>query len=256
MLLVKVEKKLKSNPDISLRHFVEELSFTLAPSEDGFTMANKRRIENLYYIAPVENLRSILERGILSHAEIENQGIEAFPIYDTEIVGSRQGRLTLHGRSLWEFANLYIFNPETRCSIASSTRGKAKTSLFWQSDPRSWALLSTSPLAMQPVRCLRSSPRRRACKSCFPEKEVRRLLGPRSEQIAVVQDPPMFSGPAGAGHTMSLILHRPGQPGPGTVRAAARGWIRLMASCPLCCFRCRKGRPHFCATPIEWGGGG
>ncbi|MBC7265253.1 MAG: DUF4433 domain-containing protein [Chloroflexi bacterium] len=71
-------------------------------------MANKRRIENLYYIAPVENLPSILKRGILSHAEIERQGIEAFPVYDAKIVAGRQKRLTPDERSLWEFANLYF----------------------------------------------------------------------------------------------------------------------------------------------------
>ncbi len=73
-------------------------------------MAEKRRIQNLYYIAPIENLPPILERGILSHSEVERQNIAFTSIYDDQIVNDRKQRTTPDGRNLWEFANLY-FNP-------------------------------------------------------------------------------------------------------------------------------------------------
>ncbi|MCX7680843.1 MAG: DUF4433 domain-containing protein, partial [Anaerolineae bacterium] len=68
----------------------------------------KKRIQNLYYIAPVENLPSILEKGILSHAEVERRHIASTSIYDAHIVASRKQRTTPDGKSLWEFANLYF----------------------------------------------------------------------------------------------------------------------------------------------------
>jgi O-acetyl-ADP-ribose deacetylase (regulator of RNase III) len=74
------------------------------------TMTEKRKIQNLYYIAPIENLPSILERGILSHSEVERQNIVFTSIYDNRIVNDRKQRTTPDGRNLWEFANLY-FNP-------------------------------------------------------------------------------------------------------------------------------------------------
>lgn len=88
-------------------------------------MAGKQHIENLYYIAPVENLPSILERGILSHAEIERWHIEAVRIYDAEIVASRQMRMTPDGRSLWEFANLY-FQPRNPMLYRVTYEDKSK----------------------------------------------------------------------------------------------------------------------------------
>jgi len=70
-------------------------------------MAKKQDIQSLYYIAPVENLPSILERGILSHAKVESLNIPFIPIYDAKIVAIRQRDRAPDGRSLWEFANLY-----------------------------------------------------------------------------------------------------------------------------------------------------
>lgn len=71
-------------------------------------MPKRRTVESLYYIAPLENLPSILERGILSHAEVERQGLHPFAIYDADIVKARRERKAPDGRSLWEFANLYF----------------------------------------------------------------------------------------------------------------------------------------------------
>ena len=65
-------------------------------------------IKSLYYITHVNNLPSILEHGILSHARIEETGVAFTPIYDSDIVSMRKGKATPEGRSLWEYANLYF----------------------------------------------------------------------------------------------------------------------------------------------------
>jgi len=67
-------------------------------------------IKGLYYITHIDNLPSMLERGILSHGLIESEGIKYTRIYDKEIVTNRKSILTPDGRNLWGFANLY-FNP-------------------------------------------------------------------------------------------------------------------------------------------------
>lgn len=71
-------------------------------------MSKKRAIQSLYYISPVENLPSILQEGILSHAEVQRRGIQFTPIYDAAIVENRRQVRTPDGRSLWNFANLYF----------------------------------------------------------------------------------------------------------------------------------------------------
>jgi len=65
-------------------------------------------IRYLYYITHVDNVPSILRRGLLSHAEVERQGVKFTPIYDESIVSRRKERLTPEGRSLWDYANLYF----------------------------------------------------------------------------------------------------------------------------------------------------
>ncbi|NUQ85600.1 MAG: DUF4433 domain-containing protein, partial [Anaerolineales bacterium] len=67
-------------------------------------------INGLYYITHISNLASIMQSGVLSHAQIENSGVGATRIYDNQIVAARKERTTPDGKSLWEFANLY-FNP-------------------------------------------------------------------------------------------------------------------------------------------------
>lgn len=68
----------------------------------------KSDIKSLYYITHVNNLKSILEQGILSHALVEERGVPFTPIYDAQIVSNRRDRLTPNGKSLWQFANLYF----------------------------------------------------------------------------------------------------------------------------------------------------
>ena len=68
----------------------------------------KRNIKSLYYITHINNLPSILRHGILSHRQIEKQGIPFTPIYNPEIVASRESRNTPERKSLWEYANVYF----------------------------------------------------------------------------------------------------------------------------------------------------
>ncbi|HID38016.1 MAG TPA: DUF4433 domain-containing protein, partial [Calditrichaeota bacterium] len=56
----------------------------------------------------LDNLASILEKGILSHRLIKNNKIPHKAIYDEEIIAIRQTKTTPDGRSLWDFANLYF----------------------------------------------------------------------------------------------------------------------------------------------------
>lgn len=66
------------------------------------------KLRGLYYITHIDNVPSILQRGILSHAEIERQSIHCNKVYDENIVLKRKERTLQDGRSLWEFANLYF----------------------------------------------------------------------------------------------------------------------------------------------------
>lgn len=68
----------------------------------------KPDIKSLYYITHIENLPSILQRGILSHKAVEELGVSYTPIYDSEIVSKRKDKSTPARSSLWEYANLYF----------------------------------------------------------------------------------------------------------------------------------------------------
>lgn len=73
---------------------------------DGYQ--EQRGIRELYYITHIENIPSILERGILSHTHIQRENIPYTAIYDEQIVSSRHNRIAPNGESLWNFANLYF----------------------------------------------------------------------------------------------------------------------------------------------------
>lgn len=68
----------------------------------------KPDIRNLYYITHIDNLPSILEKGILSHERIEDDQIPFARIYNTEIVNVRREKSTPDQKSLWSYANLYF----------------------------------------------------------------------------------------------------------------------------------------------------
>lgn len=67
-----------------------------------------RRIKNLYYITHINNIPSILRRGVLSHERVEVEQVQPTRIYDEQIISSRQKKTTPDGKSLWNFANFYF----------------------------------------------------------------------------------------------------------------------------------------------------
>lgn len=67
-----------------------------------------RTIRELYYITHVDNIPSILKKGIFCHGLIHDQGVKYTPIYNKEIVSRRKSIKVPDGRSLWNFANLYF----------------------------------------------------------------------------------------------------------------------------------------------------
>ena len=68
----------------------------------------KLDIRNLYYITHIDNLLSILEKGILSHERIEAEHVQPARIYNTDIVNRRHKKNTPDQKSLWSYANLYF----------------------------------------------------------------------------------------------------------------------------------------------------
>ena len=66
------------------------------------------QFRELYYITHINNIPSILQRGILSHEIVEKENIEYTPIYDEEIIANRREKKAPNGKSLWCFANLYF----------------------------------------------------------------------------------------------------------------------------------------------------
>ncbi|WP_375505553.1 DarT ssDNA thymidine ADP-ribosyltransferase family protein [uncultured Nostoc sp.] len=71
-------------------------------------MKRKKTIDSLYYITHINNVPSILKKGVLSHAIVEQENIQRTPVYDQQIVANRSNKNTPDGKSLWEYANLYF----------------------------------------------------------------------------------------------------------------------------------------------------
>ena len=104
-------------PQEAMRLFQEQTDHApvlLPPVPAKHGGAGRRRsvqqteITGLYYITHVDNVPSILQRGILSHGQIEARGIAYVPIYDPVIVSRRKGIRLANGRSLWDYANAYF----------------------------------------------------------------------------------------------------------------------------------------------------
>jgi hypothetical protein len=72
------------------------------------SMAAKRWVKSLFYITHIDNVPSILQRGILSHRRMEDERVPFTPIYDDRIVARRHDRMTPDGKSLWDYANLFF----------------------------------------------------------------------------------------------------------------------------------------------------
>lgn len=66
------------------------------------------KITGLFYITHIDNVPSILRKGILSHERMLNENISYTPIYNEQIVTNRKNIVAPDGRSLWNFANLYF----------------------------------------------------------------------------------------------------------------------------------------------------
>lgn len=66
------------------------------------------KLRGLYYITHIDNIPSILKRGILCQKKVREERIHFTSIYDTEIVSKRKNIKVPDGRDLWNFANLYF----------------------------------------------------------------------------------------------------------------------------------------------------
>ena len=66
------------------------------------------KLRELYYITHIDNLGSILDKGIFCHKRIIEEKIKFTPIYDAKIVENRKNIKTPDNRSLWDFTNLYF----------------------------------------------------------------------------------------------------------------------------------------------------
>jgi len=66
------------------------------------------KLRGLYYITHINNLPSILEKGILCHRKIKEDKIEFTRIYDEDIIALRRNKNLPDGRNLWDFVNLYF----------------------------------------------------------------------------------------------------------------------------------------------------
>jgi len=99
---------------------------------------NKPNIKSLYYITHVENLPSILNRGILSHNKVEELEVLHTPIYDKSIISKRKDKSTVERGSLWEYANLY-FQP----------RNPMMYRVVHEKDRRNIAVIGVKPTILQ-----------------------------------------------------------------------------------------------------------
>jgi len=68
----------------------------------------ERNIRALYYITHIDNLPSILSRGILSHARIRAEGVQNTTIYLKHLISKRGERYTFDDKNLWHYANLFF----------------------------------------------------------------------------------------------------------------------------------------------------
>lgn len=66
------------------------------------------KLRGLYYITQIDNIPSILKRGILCHRIVDEEKVQFVSIYDADIVLNRKKIKLPDGRNLWDFANLYF----------------------------------------------------------------------------------------------------------------------------------------------------
>ncbi|GEM_PF-178735 len=71
-------------------------------------MVRKIGIECLYYITHIDNVKSILHNGILSHSEISRSDLQPSVIYNQQVIDRRGSKTLPNGKRLWDYANLYF----------------------------------------------------------------------------------------------------------------------------------------------------
>jgi len=64
------------------------------------------RVTQLYYVAPIENIRSIVQKGILSHSAV--QSTPHYTIYDKGVLAHRLSKSVPGGKPLSTYANLFF----------------------------------------------------------------------------------------------------------------------------------------------------
>ena len=102
-------------------------------------MPRNAEIKSLFYITHVENVPSILQHGILSHALIESRNLPFTPhLRRCDREQSERTKATPERGSLWEYANLY-FQP----------RNPMMYRVFTRKPPRILAVVGVKPGVLQ-----------------------------------------------------------------------------------------------------------
>ncbi len=55
----------------------------------------------------IDNLKSVLEKGILSHNRVVSEDIQPSMISNRDIVENRK-KVIVNAKSLWDYANVYL----------------------------------------------------------------------------------------------------------------------------------------------------
>ncbi len=87
-------------------------------------------ITRLYYLAHIDNLPLLLQRGILSQKIRSEENILYTRIADMDIVNMRKDILTDDGKSLWSYANLFFQPRNPMLYRVINEKGKQKIVVF------------------------------------------------------------------------------------------------------------------------------
>ena len=68
----------------------------------------RKDIKSLYYITHKNNVKSILQYGILSHQDIQQKDIQKAVIYNESVINIRANKKLPNGENLSHYANLYF----------------------------------------------------------------------------------------------------------------------------------------------------
>jgi hypothetical protein len=118
-------KKLTEQQNTVSRHSTDQSAIqTFDTSIPDNLLATKKfeqlRIECLYHITHMQNLQSILQRGLLSHNTARNGGHISTDISDPQVQERRVRSEPIHRRSLHDYVPLY-FNPKNPMLYRRST---------------------------------------------------------------------------------------------------------------------------------------